>query len=194
MIILPQEIKERFFKTINGDISIEEFEQWLYTDNDLENHLNSNDYLDLISLNFKKSGAKHELWKLLKKHIDLSEFETYKILELLREAQKKTDSLPFILMEFYDLYCRGYNFLQDLGLAIVIAINATADTWEELTSQQQKELLESLSPKLEEYIEEVINWIETKKIILLGSPDEIQYYKYEDLRFNKTQINIIRIN
>lgn len=184
MIILPQEIKERFFKTIKGHISIEEFKQWLYTDKDLENHLNSNDYLDLISLNFKKSGAKHELWKLLKKHIDLSEFETYKMMELLREAQKKTDSLPDILMEFYDLYCRGYSFLQDLGLAVVINLNATANTREELTNQQQKELLESLWPKLEEYIEEVINWIETKKIILLGSDDETQYYEYEDVRFN----------
>ena len=91
-------------------------------------------------------------------------------------------------MEFYDLYCKGYNFLQDLGLEIGLAVevprvnNTTADTWDELTTEQQKELLNSFSPELEDYIEQVIYWLETKKIILTGEQDEIGHYDYEDLR------------
>lgn len=185
---LPQDIKERFYKTIKGDISLDDFEQWLYSDKELEKHLNSNDYLDLISLSFKKSGAKYELWNLLKEHIDLGEFEKYKILGLLNEAKQKTERLPYILMEFYDLYCRGYNFFQDLGLGIGLAVevprvnNMKGDTWDELTTEQQKELLESFSPELEECIEKVIYWLETKKIILTGEQDEIGHYEYKDLR------------
>ena len=188
MTTLPQDIKERFYKTIKGDISLFDFEKWLYADRELEKHLNSDDYLDLIALSFKKSGAKYELWKLLKKHIDPGEFETYKMLGLLNEAKQKNKRLPYILMEFYDLYCKGYNFLQDLGLGIGLAVevpgvnNTTAETWDELTTKQQKKLLDSFSPDLEECIEQVIDWLETKKIILTGEQDEIGHYGYEDFR------------
>ncbi|TJZ53809.1 hypothetical protein FAZ15_17475 [Sphingobacterium olei] len=188
MTTLPQNIKEKFYRTIEGGISLADFEQWLYADEQLEKHLSPDDYLDLISLSFKKSGAKYQLWNLLRKHIDLGEFETYKMLGLLNEAKQKTERLPFILMEFYDLYCKGYNFLQDLGLGIGLAVevprvnNTTADTWDELTSEQQKELLDSFSPELEECIEQVIYWLEAKKIVLTGEQDEIGHYDYEDLR------------
>lgn len=188
MTTLPQNIKERFYKTINGDVQLEEFEQWLYADKMLESLLAPEDYLELISLNYKTSSSKYELWKLLKKYVDIGEFETYKMLGLLREAQQKSDRLPYILMEFYDLYCKGYSFLHDLGLGIGLAVevpsvnNTTADTWDELTIEQQKDLLNSFSPQLEECIEQVIYWLETKKIILSGEQDEIGHFEYKDLR------------
>lgn len=187
MTTLPPHIKERFYRTIKGDISLHEFEQWLYVDNELERHLNPDDYLDLISLSFKKSGAKYELWHLLKTHIDLGEFETYKMFELLHESKKKTEQLPYILMEFYDLYCRGYYFLEDLGIGFGLAVeirvwNTSADTWDELTSDQQKELLDSFSPSLEGCIEETIYWLENQKIILTGEENEMGRYVYKDLR------------
>ena len=47
----------------------------MYESKDIERVLHSDDYLDLISLNYKRSGAKYELFNLLKKHIDLGEFE-----------------------------------------------------------------------------------------------------------------------
>jgi hypothetical protein len=188
MTTLPQDIKERFYKTIKGDISLDDFEKWLYADMEIEKHLNADDYLDLISLNFKKSGAKYELWKLLKKHIYLGDFEKYKILGLLYEAKQKNKRLPYLLMEFYDLYCRGYSFLRDLGLGYGLAVvvppakNLSAESWNELTNEQQTKLLDSFSPELEDCIEQVIYWLETKKILLTGEQDEIGHYNYEDLR------------
>ena len=187
MTALPQDIKERFYKTIEGKISLFDFEKWLFADKELEKHLRPDDYLDLISLSFKKSGAKYELWNLLKKHINLGEFETYKMFRLLNEAKQKNKRLPYILMEFYDLYCRGYNFLQDLGLGIGLAVevprvNSTANNWDELTAKQQKELLDSFSPELEECIEQVVNWLEMKRIILTGEQNDIGHYGYNDLR------------
>ena len=188
MTALPKEIKERFFKTIEGEFSLCDFEQWLYTDKDIENHLRPADYQDLISLDFKKSGAKYELLNLLKNHIDQGEFETYKMLGLLYEAKQKNEQLPYILMEFYDLYCRGYSFLQDLGLGIGLEVevprvnDSTAGSWEELSAEQKKNLLDSFSPKLEECIEQVIYWLKEKKIILTGEQDDNGHYVYNDLR------------
>jgi len=162
---LPDDIKVIFYKTIKGDITLDCFEKWLYADNELEKYLSPNDHIDLISFNFEQNDAKHQLCELLKKHIDFGEFETYKILELLKEAQQKNDKLPQILVELYDLYCKGYEFLQEIGLKFGLAIAAPepADYWDELTTEKQKEILDSFSPELEKCIEQLIHSLETKK-------------------------------
>lgn len=36
MTELPKEIKEKFYLTIKGDISLDDFEQWLYVDQEFE--------------------------------------------------------------------------------------------------------------------------------------------------------------
>ncbi len=89
MTELPIDIKEGFFKTIKGDISLGNFEKWVYDSKSLETVLDSSDYLDIISLDYKKSGAKYELYNILKRLVDLGEFETYKMLELLNQAKQK---------------------------------------------------------------------------------------------------------
>ena len=194
---LPYNIKEIFFKVIKGDIALACFEQWLYSDKELETYLSNNDYIDLISFNFKESNAKDELLKLLKKHIDLGEFETYKMLELLKNAQQKDERLPYILMEFYELYCKGYDFLQDIGIGFglrvtVPGVNDPAiDSWEELITEQQNELLESFSPELEECIEQAIYWLETKKVVPTGEQDEIRRYGYKDFRTEEEKKSIL---
>jgi len=65
MSALPPNIEHYFFDTIYGKVTLEEFEQWVYTNKELESLLDENDYLELISFNFKNSGAKYELVNLL---------------------------------------------------------------------------------------------------------------------------------
>lgn len=196
MTILPDHIKDKFYKTLMGNVSLHDFEQWLYTNSELEKYLKLDDYLDLISLNFNKNGAKYELYNLLKSHIDIGDFETYKMFYLLREAKLKNDQLPSILMEFYYMYDKGYYFLQDLGLGMGLSVAVptssieTIETWEELASEEQKLVLESLSPKLEECIEDVIHWLETKKIVLTGSQNDSSYC-YDDFRTEEEKISKI---
>ena len=187
MRVLPLDIKETFFKTIKGDIPLGDFEKWLYDSESLETVLASDDYLDLISLDYKKSGAKYELYKILKRLIDLGEFETYKMLKLLKEAKLKNERLPFILMEFYNLYCKGYNFLQDLGLGFGLMVEVPSskyskDNWDDLRDDEKKELLNSFSPQIDEVIQRVIDWLTNKRIILTGEQDDSGYYDYKDLR------------
>ncbi|WP_353186394.1 hypothetical protein [Parapedobacter lycopersici] len=188
MTNLPAEIVERFYLTLNGDIPIEAFEKWLYADRTLEQYLNPDDYLDLISLGFKKSGAKYELWKLLKKHIDLADFETYKLRNLLQEARLKTERLPQVLVAFYELYCDGYYFLQQLAIGYGLAIqvpqveNTTAETWDELNAMEKKALLKSLEQGLDDEVDLVLGWLESGKIKLTGEIDEMGRYMYDDFR------------
>lgn len=188
MTDLPPDIKDKFFKIISGDISIDDFEQWVYKSKELEDTLTPDDYLELISLNYKKNGAKYELYNVLKKHIDISEYETQKFRGLLLRAKKKDEKLPKLLMEFYDLYCRGYGFLDDLGVGYGLSVecpptnNYAANTWDELSPKKQQELLDSFSPGLDETIDRVLGWIENKRIILTGEQDDIGNYDYIDNR------------
>ena len=188
MSTLPLPIKELFYRTIAGDVPLADFEQWLYTHEEVESLLPADDYLDLLTLNYHKSGAKYELSNLLSKLIDLGEYETYNLRGLLQEAQQKTVRLPYILMEFYDLYCRGYRFLQELGLGYGIAVeipyleNVPAETWDELTPNQQKELLAGFYPGLDLELTRVLDWLTTGKIVLTGEYDELGHHDYLDLR------------
>ena len=189
MTHLPENIEQYFFDTINGKVTLTEFEQWVYTNKELESLLGEDDYLELISVNFKKNGAKYELVNLLSdKYVDLGEYEKWKLLDSLKTALKRNEHLGPILREFYDLYCRGYGFLNDLGLGYGLTIEVPpspkykVDTWEELTDSEKEELLNSFYPQLESDIKRTIDWIENGKIIFTGKKDEIGHYEYEDLR------------
>ncbi|HEY4322794.1 MAG TPA: hypothetical protein VGN20_02380 [Mucilaginibacter sp.] len=188
MKTLPQYLIDKFLDTLSGDISINEFEQWIYNDKKIANILSLEDYLDLISLNYQKSGAKYELDILLKKHVGASCYETHKMLKLLYEAELKTHKLPDILRDFYDLYCKEYNFLMDLGIGYGLKVevppngDTNTGTWEDLSPSQQKELLDSFSPGLEKEINQVINWLIAGKIVLTGEHDEMEHWRYNDFR------------
>jgi hypothetical protein len=112
------------------------------------------------------------LYKLLENLIDKGEYETWKLLKLLHKALKRDDDLPEILMTFYDLYCRGYYFLDNLGLSYGLSVEVPyplAESWDELTD-------------IEDEIVKVTEWIENRQIILTGLRGEYNHYEYIDKR------------
>ena len=187
---LPADIKQIFFDTLSGDKTVLEFEQWLYADKRLETILNSDDYLDLISYGYKADNAKYGLFRLLEKHIDKGELETKRIYKLLTRALNKDKELPEILMTFYDLYCKGYNFFDNLGLGYglrveVPGINNYEETWDDLNEAEQDTLLKSFYHDLEAEIKKVISWLDTGKVVLTGIKDEYNHFEYDD---NRTEL------
>jgi hypothetical protein len=185
-MILPADIKQLFFETLNDDKSVQEFESWLYADKRLESILNSDNYLDLISLGYKNSTAKYDLRKLLEQFVDKGEYEMWRLYKLLTKALQRDKELPKILMTFYDLYCKGYSFLDNLGLGYGLAVEvpySQADYWDDLTIEQQQKLLASFYPQLDLEIKKVISWLDTGKIVLTGNKDQYNYYfDYTDNR------------
>jgi hypothetical protein len=190
-MILPTDIQNIFFDTLSGDKTILEFEQWLYADKQLETVIDSDDYLDLISFGYKSENVKYGLFRLLEKHIDKGELETRRIYGLLTKALNRDKELPKILVTFYDFYCKGYNFFDNLGLGYGLAIevprieNTKADTWDELTQEQQSNLLDSFYPDLETEIKKVIYWLDNRKVILTGIKNQYNHFEYID---NRTEI------
>ena len=185
---LPADIKQIFFDTLQGDKNLLEFEQWLYADKQLENVLSPDDYLELISFSYKRDNAKYDLYNILEKYFGKDEYEKMRILNLLGKALNRDKELPQILMTFYDLYCKGYNFFDNLGLGYGLAIEAPypqADNWDELNLAQQYNLLSSFYPGIEIEIKKVVSWLENGTIILTGAKDEYNHFVYID---NRTEI------
>lgn len=189
---LPSDIKQSFYETLNGDSSVLEFESWLYADKQLESILNSDDYLNLISFGYKDSTAKYDLIALLEKLVDKGDYEMWRIRKLLTKALKRDKELPQLLMSFYDLYCKGYSFLDNLGLGYGLAIEvpySQAEYWDDLTIEQQQKLLASFYPQLDLEIKKVISWLDTDKIKLTGNRDQYNYYfDYSDNRNDEEKI------
>ena len=176
---LPADIKQVFFETLYGDKTVLEFEVWLYANKNLDNILNPEDYLELISLGYKSSTAKYDLAKLLEPLVDKGEYEKWKLLKMLAKALQRDKELPQLLMSFYDLYCKGYSFLDNLGLGYGLAVEvpySQADTWDELSVDQQQKLLASFYPQLNIELTKVIDWLNSGKIILTGNKDQYNYY------------------
>ena len=172
---------------MHGIIDLPAFEQWVYTDKELGRELTDDFYLDLLALNYKKSGAKYELFHLLEQHVNMGEYGTYKLKWLLDDARQRTLELPGKLEQFYDLYCNGYSFLGVLGMGYGLLVNYLSppykvERWDELTQSELAELVDSFSPHLEVEIDRVERWLNTGKIILTGEINELGHYMYIDNR------------
>jgi hypothetical protein len=181
-------INDKMFYLLFGSPSIKDFEIWVYEDENLKDILPDNGYLELIELDYRKDSAKYEIEKILGKYLDYGSYEKRKMIRLLEEALKRTEKLPYILMEFYDLYCHGYTFLDDLGLGYGLMCEVppsklTADSWDELKEKEKNELLSSFFPNIENDLKRAYDWIISDKIIFTGEKiDDLIHWKYIDNR------------
>ncbi|HTH57953.1 MAG TPA: hypothetical protein VL728_18020 [Cyclobacteriaceae bacterium] len=184
---LTDEDKIVFFKTMHGDISLIEFEKWVYENKDLEKIIPAESYFGLIEMNYRKSGAKYDLFRKLESIVSLGEYQRWKLNIILDKALLKDDSFPRLMIEFYDLYCDGYHFLNDLGLGygLMFAVPPSkykVDSWDELTSDQKAELSNGLFPEIGNEILKVKDWIDRGKIVLTGKKNELDRHDFKDLR------------
>lgn len=123
---MPNYINTVFYRFLIGDFHIDEFEDWLYSDADLENQIDADWYMDLISFNFRDKYAHDQLSVLLNKIIDKGDFECWKIKTKLKEFIDIPECAKDLLDDIYDLFCcfpnknpdeiKQYTFLRHLAL------------------------------------------------------------------------------
>ena len=183
---LPSDIKQFFFETLYGDITISEFESWLYANKQLETVLSYENYIKLISLGYKSSTAYEDLKKILEYLVEDAEYEKWRLLRMLTEASEHNKKLPQLLICFYELYCKGYQFLDNLGIGfglVIIAPYPYASNWEDLSENEQQDLIISFYPQLDIELHKVINWINSEKIVVTGLRSQHNnYFEFIDNR------------
>jgi len=182
---LPLDIQIQFFKVYNNEITIADFENWLYSKKELEQLLNNDTYIDLISLNFKGRHIKHGMGKIIDPFLDFGKFEERKIRKILIDLIERTDDFTKSLIDTYDLYCSGYNFFDNLGLGYGLTFSEDFwdySDWENLTYLQKEKRIDRIYPGVKKEAEFVLNWIDEGKIVPTGETDNIGNYGYIDNR------------
>jgi hypothetical protein len=102
---LSDQTKQKLFQALIGDISIADFEQWLYAnDNKLETELNSHFYLDLISLSYNQKGSFSQLKDKIFQYIDINEFNIWRTKKLLNAIIENKIEFVTATRELRDLY------------------------------------------------------------------------------------------
>lgn len=187
MNIVFNDLEKYCYKLFYEDFEISKFENWVYSSKELENTMNTDDYIELISLDFKSQHIKSEIEKVVDKYIDYGKFEKKLILSLLYRAFESRNDLPDILMKFYCMYCDGYHFFEDLGLGYGLTCEVPpnkyrAETWDELNEREKDEIIDSFFPQVTVDIKRAINWIENNKIVLLGTKNELEHWEFLDNR------------
>ena len=93
-----------FYKFLNDDISLEEFESWVYENEELEKLLPTDHYNDLLDFNFKSRGLKNFIRSIVKKHFDWKEFEKWRTIELLKNIKSGKIEIVLATRKLRELY------------------------------------------------------------------------------------------
>lgn len=180
-------IKEEFFKVWLEKELLPNFENWVYESMELKEKLNPNSYYELLSFNYKKENAHSELKKIIEKQISQSEVEKWKIKRDLLKAKSRIGNYSKSIRNFYTLYCKGYDFMENLAFDYGLSLECPykyyrTETFEQLTKAQKQILINDCYPDIINEIDRVLNWIQSEKIILTGKTNEFGKLEYIDNR------------
>jgi len=177
---IPEYIKIIFFKILNEEIKLKEFEKWVYLQNDLDKYLTIDDYLSIIELNYSNKLANYQINKIIKNYVDYSEFEAYKILTLFDNIRNKRDNLNKNIICLYDLYCDGYGFLEEIALKYGLSVIDLQND-----SNSFNIILNEFFPNLILLINNIEILIKEKHILLVPTSSELKKYAFVDNRNSK---------
>jgi hypothetical protein len=150
---------------------IDAFEQWVYETADLENYLSADDYLELITLNYKKRDAKLALGEIIEKYLDESQIWTFEVQKSLKSILKNTEQLPDDLQKMYHWYCREYTFLERLAFHPAfdwLYVDYCIDKVK--YAKELKEALTKAYPVIQETAQKLHDDIESGRIKILKAP------------------------
>ena len=182
------ELRQMYYSYIDEELSLDAFERFIYINEWIRDIIGDEDYLELISLNYNSRDIKYRLGDVLLPHIGWADYQKQNILKDLHRALLLDKELPNILRRFYDLYCGGYFFFEDLGLGYGLSCQCptidgrTYDSWEDLDEEQRERMVASFLPNLTDDIRRAICWIEGGKIVLLNIRNELDQMEFEDRR------------
>lgn len=182
-------IESKLIDLKNHEIGINDFEKWVYSCDEIENLISVDDYIALISIDFRKKYSVNEVEKILYKYIDYSKYYKHKIIRMLKMIIEQDDKTGDILREFYYLYCHGCYFLNDLGLVYGLAceVPPSANTWDDLGKSRQRELVESFYPKIIEVAKQVMDWFQNDIVRIVEYNERDLKYHVIDTRVNRNR-------
>jgi len=77
-------VRIKFYEFLNEDITSDDFQQWVYSSNELKHEFESDHYEDIISFQFRTEDAKHYISKMISTFFDFTEYEVWRTKKLLK--------------------------------------------------------------------------------------------------------------
>ncbi|MCQ6557251.1 hypothetical protein NNL21_00905 [Paenibacillus mendelii] len=154
---------------LKQEVSQRDFENWLYTNPELENHLPPDEYLELISMNFNGKYAYEDIIIIIERIINVLEQERLK--GLLEQLIHNKSEVVRLSEQIYNEYCFGYTFLRDLAIPFITTANH-----DEINIYGNEEQLLEMKVMLDHEAQSLIDCFMEKDIFLTG------LYEYTDNR------------
>jgi len=162
-----------FYKLVSKEIELNDFENWVYTETTLEQTLDSDDYLEIISINYKTPSGLYEAQKVLSKYFSMGKYYEWSIRNILHEIIAKPNDVHKYIEQCYDLYCEGFGFMDNLGLGYGLGLTCPDGF---------NDKVDEFYPNIAEEAERVILWLDTRKIVITGHSGEYRGIEYDDNR------------
>jgi len=170
-----EDLKNIIFKTIEKEIELQDFEEWLYKQNDLAERMDEELILELFSFNYNQKGANYEFDRKFVKYFDHEEFTNWKIIANLEMLRKGSNESERILWNFKDLSEDGYSFLSHLGYSVYDLEECEYLGWD------RQKLLEIVRNESDQLLEELYDWMRESK------SHDLKEFKS---KFNKSYITL----
>ncbi|MBC6612993.1 hypothetical protein H8B15_18875 [Hymenobacter sp. BT507] len=165
------EIQAAFHQVLAKKLSIADFEAWVYATPELEKFLDSNDYFELISLNYKDKRARFNLEALLDKYVDWQQIRDDELRQTLRNLTNRIslDDVLEALITSYNWYCGGYYFLENVAadygfLADTHFSWTSSSVWSSTSEDQKQRYINQYYPGVGQAAMTILGWLETGKI------------------------------
>ena len=123
-----KKIENLYFSLVKEEITILDFENIVLTSDWVEEELNTFEYTDLISLNFKDKSAKYELQKTLKNQLNYQNWGMNQLVKTLgyeSESSKKLNWNRKFGEEDYSEFWKYYAFTENAFFHTECPINLT---------------------------------------------------------------------
>ena len=176
---IPFLLEQKIHQVIIQKISLKDFEQWLYQNDELE-VLNPNLYLELISFDYSHESSFKEFQISFAKFVDRYKFEVERIKDYLCSIIDRDENCAKSILMTYELYCMGYEFLQKLGLKYGLCLIDTS--YPEKLIDSYNKVVDMFYPDIIYDAKNVLGWLEESKIVLKNKPNDSGGFEYEDLR------------
>ncbi|AFH61333.1 hypothetical protein B2K_11485 [Paenibacillus mucilaginosus K02] len=165
---------------ITHQISIHEFERWLYSHNELEDLLGRDEYLEFVSRDYQSKFAFQETEKQIKNLITVSFFVQERMIVLLNRLIQSDQNFLVIMEKLYDDYCEGLTFLRYIALYFVT------------TGEEYKESLINDPVKLEQYLAPVKD--EAKRLLTFLEKDQLSIIGENEFLDSRTEADRIELH
>jgi len=110
---LTDSTKQIFFRLLDRDFSVKEFEQWIYRNSDnLEKELPTDLHFDLISLGYNQKDIFFQLKDKITPYININQFNIWRTKKLLEEIIQEKIDIVTSTRKLRDLFFdTGENFI-----------------------------------------------------------------------------------